>query len=245
MSGPTPNGSAIYAGSDAVKTGRSFEVDEWGNVIETRVFMRKGNTVAEVTGINGTLSLDDMNVDTVRNIVSRTATFDELSQVTEIQEKRIIKYADATRKRVSVEAQSGTENITAHPRFQTLAGTPDAPLEANALWIASNDAEGTKKFVEFIKPGLVGVSSYIAGTGSTLKMTYFDTFTNFLSKFDDFGTISIPDITNIWGTTTSWLLAGATAEPFGTRWKITLLYKNASENFGQYENGGWSPQIYT
>lgn len=239
-----PNGAALYAGIDAVKIGRTFDIDEWGNVIETRTFIRKGNKVDEIAGTNDTLNLDDMSVNDVRHIISRTSTFDEMSQLTEIQEKRIVKYALSTRKRVSVEAQSGTENVTAHPNFEDLAGTPDAPKENNALWIASNDEEGTKKFVEFKKSGLVGVSSYIAGTGSTLKVTYFDEFANFITKFEEFGTISFPEVDNIWGTATSWLLAGATAEAFGERWKITLLYKNASENFGQYENGGWSPQIY-
>lgn len=149
-----------------------------------------------------------------------------------------------TRIRISVEAQSNTENVQAHPNFQDLAGTPDAPNTTNALWVTANDAQATKRFVEFLKPGLIGVSSYIAGTGSTLRLTYFDTWENFQTKSEDIGTISFPDVPNLWGSTNSWLLAGANAEPFGARWKITLLYKNASENFGQYATGGWSPQIY-
>lgn len=244
MSTPTQNGSALFAGQDRTLSGRTIETDEWGNVTENRVFFIKGNAILEITGTHQELNLDNMATDAVRNILSRSATFDEASQITELQERRILKYASAERKRISVEAQSSTENIQAHPKFQDLAGTPDEPKENNALWVTANNTEQTKRFVEFKKSGLVGVSSYIAGTGSTLRVTYFDEWTNFKELTNQMGTTDFPDVDNLWGTSRSWLLAGANAEPFGTRWKITLLYKNASENFGQYENGAWSPQIY-
>jgi hypothetical protein len=240
----TSNGSALFAGQERTLSGRTIETDEWGNVTETRVFYIKGNAILGIAGTHEELNLDNMATDATRNILSRSATFDEASQITELQERRVIKYAQASRKRISVEAQSSTENIQAHPKFQDLAGTPDEPKENNALWVTANNTEQTKRFVEFKKSGLVGVSSYIAGTGSTLRVTYFDTWTNFKELTSQIGTTDFPDVDNLWGTSRSWLLAGANAEPFGTRWKITLLYKNASENFGQYENGAWSPQIY-
>lgn len=240
----TSNGSALFAGQERTLSGRTIETDEWGNVTETRVFYIKGNAILNIAGTHEELNLDNMATDATRNILSRSATFDEASQITELQERRVIKYAQASRKRISVEAQSSTENIQAHPKFQDLAGTPDEPKENNALWVTANNTEQTKRFVEFKKSGLVGVSSYIAGTGSTLRVTYFDTWTNFKELTSQIGTTDFPDVDNLWGTSRSWLLAGANAESFGTRWKITLLYKNASENFGQYENGAWSPQIY-
>ena len=240
----TSNGLALFAGQERTLSGRTIETDEWGNVTETRVFYIKGNAILDITGTHQELNLDNMANDEIRNILSRSAAFDEASQITELQERRIIKYAQATRKRISVEAQSSTENIQAHPKFQDLAGTPDEPNETNALWVTTNNTEQTKRFVEFKKSGLVGVSSYIAGTGSTLRVTYFDIWANFKELTSEIGTANFPDIENLWGSSRSWLLAGANAEPFGTRWKITLLYKNASENFGQYENGAWSQQIY-
>lgn len=244
MSSPQPNGSALFAGQEKTLSGRTLETDEWGNVIETRVFYIKGNAVLDITTTHPPLNLDNMADTEIRSILSRSATFDEATQITELQERRVVKYAIPERKRLSVEAQSSTENIQAHPKFQQLAGTPDEPKENNALWIASNDAQATKRFVEFKKAGLVGVSSYIAGTGSTLRVTYFDQWPSFKQLTEQMGSIDFPAIEGLWGSTRSWLLAGANAEPFGTRWKITLLYKNASENFGQYEDGAWSPLIY-
>jgi hypothetical protein len=231
----------IFKGEEAVKTSHSFEADEWGNVIQTSVHVFKNNKISNILAPTG---LPDMASDSQRSILSRSMTFDEGSQTTTLEQRSIYSYASSAKKRLSIDANSGTEPITANPRFQDLAGTPETPNETNALWVASNDTESTKRFVEFKKPGLVGVSSYIAGNGCTLKVTYFDIWSAFAQTVNDIGKISFPPVP-IWGTTLSWLLAGATAEPFGDRWKITLLYRNASANYGQYSGEGWSTLIYS
>jgi hypothetical protein len=233
--------SRIFKGETSVKTSHSFDTDEWGNVIQTSVHIFKDNQINTILSPTG---LPDMGADSQRSIISRSMTFDEGSQTTMLEQRSVYAYASAAKKRLSIDANSGTEPITANPRFQDLAGTPENPNETNALWVASNDTESTKRFVEFKKPGLVGVSSYIAGNGCTLKVTYFDSWGAFAMLVNDIGKISFPPVA-IWGSTQSWLLAGATAEPFGERWKITLMYRNASANYGQYVGAGWSSLIYS
>jgi len=233
--------SRIFKGETAVKTSHSFDTDEWGNVIQTSVHIFKDNQIDTILSPTG---LPDMGADTQRSIISRSMTFDEGSQTTMLEQRSIYAYASAAKKRLSIDANSGTEPITANPRFQDRAGTPENPNETNALWVASNDTESTKRFVEFKKPGLVGVSNYIAGNGCTLKVTYFDIWSAFALLVNDIGKISFPPVA-IWGSVQSWLLAGATAEPFGDRWKITLMYRNASANYGQYTGAGWSSLIYS
>lgn len=230
----------IFKGETAVKTSHSFESDEWGNVIQTSIHVYRNNQISAILSPTG---LPDMSADSQRSIISRSMTFDDVSQTTTLEQRSIYAYASAAKKRLSIDANSGTEPITANPRFQELAGTPDTPNETNALWVNSNDTASTKRFVEFKKPGLVGVSSYIAGNGCTLKVTYFDIWGAFAQVVNDIGKISFPQVA-IWGSTQSWLLAGATAEPFGERWKITLMYRNASQNYGQYTSHGWSSLIY-
>lgn len=238
---PTNNGSTFFRGDNTVKVSQSFEKDEWGNVIKTETWVFKGNVVESIVSPSGQ---DSMSSDSEREILSRSMTFDEVTQTTTLEQRTIKSYALPSKKRMSIDANSGTESVTAHPRFQQLAGTPDDPNEENAVWVASSDAVGTKRFVEFKKPSLYGVSSYIAGNGSTLRLVYFDSWSGFGSVSNKIGRIDFPDVPGLWGTTTGWLLAGATAEPFGNKWKVSLLYRNASENFGQYDGGGWSSQIY-
>lgn len=231
----------IFKGEQFLKTSHSFEGDEFGNVIQTSVYVYRGN---KIENILSPPQLPSMASDDQREILSRSMVFDDAAQLTTLEERRIRSYGPASRKRLSIDANSGTENVTAHPRFQDLAGTPDEPDEDNAIWIESNDTGSTKRFVEFKKESIKGVTSYIAGNGSTLKVTYIDTWGAFGMLVNDIGKIAFPEV-DIWGTSTSWLLAGATAEPFGNRWKISLLYRNASANFGQYNGDGWATQIYS
>lgn len=239
---PTNNGATYFRGQNTVKVAQAFERDEWGNVIKTETWVFKGNVLESIVTPSGQ---DSMASDAEREILSRSMTFDEATQTTTMEQRQIISYASPSKKRLSIDANSGTENVTAHPRFQDLAGTPDEPNETNAVWVASNDSESTKRFVEFKKPSLYGVSSYIAGNGSTLKLTYFDTWGGFGAVTNKIGKIDFPSVPGLWGSSTSWLLAGATAEPFGNQWKVSLLYRSASANFGQYSGGGWAGQIYS
>ena len=235
------NGKTVFRGQDVLKVSRVFETDEWGNVIQNSTIFFKGNKVAGLCGLTDG-GLQSIIGSENRETISRSATFDEQTQTTIVRDSTIFSYASSSVKRLQCEAQSTVESITAHPDFQDLAGTPDEPKDDDALWIDSGT--GTKRFVEFKLESLKGVSQYIAGNGSSLKITYFSTWGDFAQMSEDIGKIQTPPV-EVWGFTNSWLLAGATAEPFGSRWKVTLLYKNASENFGQYDNSGWSLDIYS
>jgi hypothetical protein len=237
------NGKTVFRGQDVLRVSRVYETDEWGNVVQNSTVVFKGNKVGELCGLTDG-GLTSMVNSESRETISRSATFDEQTQVTTIRDSTIVGYASAGIKRLQCEAQSTIESITAHPDFQDLAGTPDEPKDDDALWIDSGDAAGTKRFVEFKLESLKGVSQYIAGNGSSLKITYFSTWGDFAQLAEGIGKIQAPPV-EVWGFTNSWLLAGANAEPFGNRWKVTLVYKNASENFGQYDNSGWSTDIYS
>ena len=65
-----------------------------------------------------------------------------------------------TKNFISMEGTVTPEPITAHPDFETWAGTSEAPIHANAIWETSN---GKKRFVQFRDDyDLAGITTYLA-----------------------------------------------------------------------------------
>jgi hypothetical protein len=211
-------------------------MDEWGNTIVTATFVKQGNALATLAdAFDG---FDEMA--SSWDILSRNGTYDIGTGLTTIQETYVTSYASSTIRRYSLEAQSGKEAITSHPNFEDIAGTPDNPNLTNAVWVTANDAAKTMRFVE-LKGSLKGLEQYISGSGALLKEQWIDVWSNI--QFEaDLGKIRYPDGSGIWGGATGWLLVGVTAEPFGSRYKVTYTYRQASAIASR--GGGWSTTFY-
>jgi hypothetical protein len=210
--------------------------DEWGNFIETATYMKKGNVVASVSTFIGELTsmVDDLN------ILSRTATYDWDTNITTINQTKVLSYASPVDKRISLESQSGREPITAHPSFPDIAGTPEEPDLTNAVWVKADDAQETMRFVEF-RGEYAGLEQFISGSGTLLRVQWIDLFENV--GFDDrLGKIEFPAGIGIWGSSTGWLLVGVTSEPFGSQAKHSKTYRLASTKASR--QGGWNEYFY-
>jgi hypothetical protein len=210
--------------------------DEWGNLLETASYYGTGNAVTQIAESISPLAA--MAND--RNILSRSVNFDVDSGIATLTETRVLVYANPDIKRVSLESQSGREPITAHPNFEEIAGTPDEPNFANAVWVKADDADETMRFVE-LRGAFAGYEQFISGSGTLLRVQWIDAYSNV--GFDDkLGKIEYPEGTGIWGGASSWLLVGATSEPFGSQAKHTKIYRLASSNASR--TGGWMPYFY-
>lgn len=233
--------SVIFKGNLSTDTWvngpREVTIDEWGNKLVTVTLYHSGNQLEFLMNQQGPLN----EMATTWDTISRSATYDLQSGITSVQETYVETYADSDDKRYSIDAQSGREPITAHPDFEELAGTPDEPNLTNAVWVKADDAEGTMRFVE-LKGTYAGLEQFISGSGSVLKEQWVDLWENV--QFDqDMGKIKYPENSGIWGGATSWLLVGMSAEPFGSRYKFTYVYKQASSKASR--NGGWSTAFYS
>lgn len=216
---------------------REVSVDEWGNRLLTTTYFRAGNVLESLTEAQG--PLDQMSESW--DVITRSANYDVQTGITTVQNTVVVAYANAADKRYSLDAQSGREPITAHPNFSQIAGTPSQPNLSNAVWVKADDAEQTMRFVE-LKGTYAGLEQFISGSGSVLKEQWIDTWQNI--QFDaDMGKIKYPEGSGIWGSSTSWLLIGMSAEPFGSRYKVTYSYKQASPKASR--NGGWSTAFYS
>lgn len=210
--------------------------DEWGNFIETATYYGKDNIIATLASNKDPLQSMQNDPD----VLSRSGTFDVETGISTITQTRVVSYANPSEKRISLESQSGREPITAHPRFDEIAGTPDEPNFENAVWVKADDSEETMRFVE-LRGAFAGYEQFISGSGTLLRIQWIDAYSNV--GFDDkLGRIEFPEGTGIWGSSTGWLLVGATSEPFGSQAKHTKIYRLASSTASR--TGGWMPYFY-
>lgn len=226
----------LIANGDVLLGQVETSYDEWGNKIETATYQMSGNRLANTA--SGVTPLQPMQSDF--NILSRQGSYDLESGITTIVETKVVAYAPSDQKRYSMEAQSSREPITSHPRFDEIAGTPDEPLFDNAVWVAADDAQQTMRFVQ-LRGEYAGLEQFISGSGALFRVQFIAPWdeAGFAAKL---GKIEYPEGSGIWGGTTGWLLVGASAEPFGSQYKHTRVYRLASANASRA--GGWNAFFY-
>lgn len=217
-------------------------IDDYGSKVVTRVYVVTGNKCAEAWENASIGPLTPMADN--KHVLSRSASFDKELGITRITQTYVAVYGTQQNSRISFEAQSGTENITTHPDFEDLAGTPEKPKLDKAVWVSDNNDDTDMRFIEF-KGTLKGVKSYITGTGNILRETWVGDYGSFSNIQSAVGKITVPNGRQSFGGATSWICAGAEIEPYGAQFRISVMYKSAANTiWGRGDGGGWNTTIY-
>jgi hypothetical protein len=217
-------------------------IDDYGSKVVTRVYVVKGNKCAVAWDNPDIAPLTPMADN--KHVLSRSCSFDKELGITRVTQTYVASYGTQQNSRISYESQSGTENIITHPDFEDLAGTPEKPLLDKAVWVSDNNDDTDLRFVEF-KGTLKGVKSYITGTGNILRETWVGNLDSFSNVQAVMGKIATPNGRQSFGTSTSWICAGAEIEPYGAQYRISITYKSAANTiWGRGDGGGWNTTIY-
>lgn len=158
-------------------------------------------------------------------------TFDVFDQTVVITDATY-RGAAFTKNFISVEGTVNPEPITAHPNFESWAGTSESPNAANAIW---ETTAGKKRFVQFRDDyDLAGITTYLAPEW-TVSITWMsESISLDATPGKRYNLPSIPNFTPL--PDLQYLATSVQQEQNGGAYKITAQLLGAPS---------WSQDIYT